>query len=296
MSTEGYAHFLRSMGHQVRKSGQVYWFDAHPHIYMSFPFQQLVDQDAVDWKKVLQGDGWAARFPCQLNIGRASYRAVVDNPGYDLQSLASKARNQTRRGLESCEVRPLDFQELLADGITLNRETLERQGRKATDDFDLYWKRYYAEAAKAEGGHAWGSFVDGMLASYLIAFVMEDVSHVLIVRSSQAYLKRYPNNALIYEYLRYMLHGGLVREVSIGLESIQEGMDSLDHFKLGMGFRKEPVGQRIVLKPWLSRLIRPPLLGIGQSVLRHMPNNETITKIAGLLRWYNEQPKSSGNI
>ncbi|RMG35866.1 MAG: GNAT family N-acetyltransferase [Methanobacteriota archaeon] len=290
MSAEAYADFLARMGHAVRKVGGVYWFNAHPHVYMSFPFQKLVDPFSVDWSDVSQEDGWCARFPCSIEIGRPSYRIIVDNPEYGLKCLTSKARNQTRRGLENCEVRPVDFRELAEMGMSLNLETMERQGRKASRDFQVYWRRYYYEASRTSGAHAWGAFVNGDLAAYLIGFIMDRVSHILIVRSSRMYLKKYPNNALISEYIRNMMHQGLVDEVSIGLESIQDEMQSLDHFKLGMGFRKEPVGQRIVLRPWLSGIMKPPILGITRALLNRFPRNEQISKIAGLLRWYEEQP------
>lgn len=290
MSAEGYANFLIGMGHNVRKHGDVYWFNAHPHIYMSFPFDTLVSRDAIDVKAILRTDGWAARFPCDLSEGRASYRIIANQPDYNLMTLSGKARNQTRRGLENCDVRPVNFQELLAHAMLLNRETLERQGRCIPEGFESYWKQYYKHAALSEGAEAWGAFVENDLAAYLVAFVMNDVAHILIMRSSRSYLKKYPNNALLYSYLNHMLKEGKVKEVSIGLESIQAGMDSLDHFKEGMGFRKEPVGQQIILRPALKMLAKKPMVNLGLQLLAYLPDNERAAKLAGLLNWYAEQP------
>lgn len=293
MSCEGYAHFLTAMGHCVRQSGGVYWFDAHPHIYMSFPFDREVDPVEVDWHAVLGNDGWAARFPCATSIGRPSYRIIADQDNYGLKSLSGKARNQTRRGLEQCEVRPVRFEELRTKGIPLNRETLHRQGRKISADFEDYWRRYYENAALADGAEAWGAFVKGELAAYLIAFRMEEVAHVLILRSSSRFLKQYPNNALIFSYLVHALNHSGLREVSFGLESIQEGMDTLDHFKLGMGFRKQSIGQRIVLRPALGNILQGQILKIARGMLREGWGNEKLGKLAGLVRWYSEQPRES---
>lgn len=279
------------MGHQVRQAGGAYWFNAHPHIYMSFPFDREINPSGVDWQAVLGQDGWAARFPCDLAIGRPSYRIVADQPGYGMGSLSGKARNQTRRGLEQCEVRPVLFDELSQHGLVLNRETLLRQNRRAGSDFDRYWTRYYANAARSEGAEAWGAFISGELAAYLIAFRMNEVAHVLIVRSSSRFLKQYPNNALIFGYLDHALNKDGLREVSIGLESIQEGMDTLDHFKVGMGFRKRPTGQRIVLRPVLGKMLSGAGLKTARWLLRDGWNNERIAKLAGLVRWYEEQPE-----
>ncbi len=290
MSSEGYAGFVAAMGHRVRQSGGVYWFNAHPHIYMSFPFDCEVDPASVDWGVVLGDDGWAARFPCQMAVGRPSYRIVADQSGYGMSNLSGKARNQTRRGLENCEVRLVSFEELAVVGMTLNRETLVRQNRKPGADFEAYWKNYYSQAARADGAEAWGAFVAGELAAYLIAFRMEGVAHVLIVRSSSRFLKQYPNNALMYGYLEHALNRAGLKEVSIGLESIQEGMDTLDHFKIGMGFHKKPVGQRIVLRPALRKLMSGPGVKAARLILRDGWGSEKLGKLAGLVRWYAEQP------
>lgn len=293
MSEQGYAQFATSMGHKVRQSGGVFWFNAHPHIYMSFPFDREIEPSQVDWVEVLGTDGWAARFTCGIDIGRPSYRIIADQKDYGLASLSGKARNQTRRGLEQCEVRPVSFAELISRGISLNKETMLRQGRKIGAGFEDYWIRYYKNAELAEGAEAWGAFVNGELAAYLIAFRMGAVSHILIVRSSSRFLKQYPNNALIYSYLNYSLSQTGISEVSIGLESIQEGMDTLDHFKIGMGFHKQPTGQRIVLRPVLDRFMKMGGLSITRTLLGSGWGSEALGKLAGMAKWYKEQPGKS---
>jgi len=293
MSVVGYAQSLSAIGYTVRRENGVHWFNAHPHICMSFPFDREIVLDAIEWEPVLGKDGWTARFLCDLKVGRPSYRIIADQSDYGLHCLSGKARNQTRRGLEQCEVRAVSFEELLTHGLTLNRETMVRQNRKIGSGFDAYWKKYYANAALAEGAEAWGAFVDGKLAAYLIAFRMEDVSHILIVRSSFNFLRCYPNNALMYGYLAYALNMGGLREVSIGLESIQEGMDTLDHFKTGMGFRKQPIGQRIVLRPFLQKTLGGTSgMKIARFVLRDGWGSERVSKLVGLLRWYSDQPEA----
>ncbi|MDH4246217.1 MAG: GNAT family N-acetyltransferase [Deltaproteobacteria bacterium] len=290
MSTEGYAAFLREMGHTVRESAGVFWFDAHPRVYMSFPFQTPVEVSALELPRILGSDGWVARFPCPLEQGRASYRVIVDDPAYDLGALTGKARNQTRRGLEHFAVRPVAFSELAQAGPLLNRETLNRQGRSIPRNFESYWQRYYASAGRAQGAAAWGAFAGERLAAYLIAFHMDQCAHVLIVRSGSEDLKHYPNNALIFTFVRTMLSEGQVREVSIGLETIQADMDSLDHFKLGLGFRQQPLGQRIELRTPLNWMLRGPLGAVAQRLAHLGRRDERLAKLEGLLAWYREQP------
>ena len=292
MSTAGYVSFLEAMGHKIRQHADVFWFNAHPGIYMSIPFQRLVSPAEIDAKKILKYDGIALRYPCALEHGRRSFRIVVNDPDYDLPSLASKARNQTRRGLENCEVKPLAFGQLGDDGIRLNRETLSRQGRKIPENFEAFWTKYFEAASGSDGAEAWASFAGGELAAYLIAFRMESVAHILIVRSAQNYLSMYPNNALLFTYIKSVLGGGEVKEVSIGLESIQGDMASLDRFKVGMGFKQLTIGQRIEFNPLLVPLIKSPIGRMTHAIAKYRSaKSEHMAKLAGLFAWYEEQDK-----
>jgi hypothetical protein len=222
-------------------------------------------------------------------MGRPSYRIVVDDPRYDLKSLAGKARNQTRRGLERCEVRAVPSEFLSEAGLRLHEETLKRQGRRLQSSFRSSWLRYTKGASECREAEAWAAFCEGQVASFLIAFRMGEVSHVLIMRSATGLLRNYPNNAVLFAYIRHTITSGIAREVSIGFESIQEGMDSLDHFKVGMGFKKKPLDQRIELRPSLARVLRKPVLALGQRVLDSRWAGEQGAKLAGLFRWYSEQ-------
>lgn len=291
MSSNGYAQFLLELGHTVRQDAGLWWFNAHPHIYMPFPFDTLVNPKSIDKAAILGRDGWAARFPTTPELGRPSYRIACDNQNYDLSSLRSKTRNQTRRGLENCECRRIGWEELIAHGVKLNIDTLVRQGRTVDSDIQTYWKTYFSAAAQAEGAEAWGAFHEGELAAYLIAFIMNEKSHVLIVRSNSEKLKFYPNNAMLFSYLYNALTERGLTEVSIGLESIQTGMDGLDKFKEGMGFRKIPMGQRIILKSMLKLLTYGPLPPLLTKVIRRTTNDEKAAKFSGLVSWYKTQPK-----
>jgi hypothetical protein len=180
------------------------------------------------------------------------------------------------------------FGELLEEGPRLDRETRERQERKVSPKQSDYIRRYCLLGDQSEGAETWGAFVQGRLAAYLIAHRMGDCANILIVRSATSMLPHYPNNALVYEYASKVLAEGPSRELSFGFESLQEGLDALDHFKERMGFKREPVGQRLELAPWLK-----PTLG-KESLRRWLMKatggkGETFGKLVGTLRWFEEQ-------
>lgn len=289
MSIDGYTGFLTAMGHDVIEVSGTRWFNAHPYLYTSLPFDAQLNPEDIDWKAVFAGRCLAVRIPVINGWGRESYRIVADDPLYSLASLSGKARNQTKRGLEQCEAKPICLRELASIGLRLDRDTRLRQKRIANENTDRQWIKYCMAADRAEGAHAWGALIGGELAALLIAFTMGRCSHILIVRSALAGLKNYPNNALMFSYIREMLGSGKVDEISIGFESIQMGMDALDHFKMGMGFRKKPVNQYVRFSPLVEIFLKGPGSMIARKIAGTLARSENGKKIQGLLRWYSEQ-------
>jgi hypothetical protein len=289
MSIAGYLQFLKSMGHRVVQVAGTTWFDAAPRVFMPVPFDHEIDPQIFDWKALFAHGCTAARCLVPPPFGKPSYLLVVEDAAYDLPNLDSKARNQTRRGLEACLVRNVNFAELATQGVALQRDTLIRQGRRIRQDLEQYWLRYFTHAAQADGAIAWGAFREDRLAAYLIAFKVADTAHIVIVRSAAAQLRHYPNNALLFTFIQHMLHSGGVRRVSIGFEPLQANVGSLDRFKEGLGFQHLPVQQYVRLAPPLSTLLRKPLLTGSIACLRMLSRSETANKVAGLLQWYADQ-------
>ena len=282
--------FLQRIGHDVRESGGVHWFNCGSRVFSSLPYDRDVDANSIDLREILRSDGFVARFGCPIDQGIPSFRIVCDSKDYDFPLLRSRTRTQVRRGLEVCRVERIEFSQLQKLAMPLNTDTLIRQGRKVPSTLQSYWTRYYQQAAVTQGAEAWAAFVGTDLAAYLISFMIDDVANLLIVRSSSQYLESYPNNALLFQFLSARLRDSDVRMVSYGYESIQSDLGSLDQFKLGMGFRKEPVGQRIEFAPWLGPFINRFTDSVTRRVLKTLGQGETVAKLQGMLNWYRDQP------
>ncbi len=290
VSPEHYAEFLERLGHRVRRVNDLYWFNTQRGVYTAFPFHRSISCSQVSRAEILQRDGVLLRYGCPQGEGVASFRMLCADPDYDFPALRSRTRTQVRRGLESCQVEQIDFDLLQRAGLQLNVDTLIRQGRSVPSDLERYWRRFYEAAQQTPGAEAWGAFVDGNLAAYLISFAIEDVANMTIVRSATAHLGCYPNNALVFRFLQERLRSGKVRCVSYGYQSVQSGTDSLDQFKSGMGFIRDAVDQRIEIaawaRPFLNRLTLPAvarLLGLAG-------NPEQTAKLRGIADWYRQQP------
>jgi len=285
-----FAQFLERTGHTIRQANGLYWCNTQRGIYSSFPFHRDVDANELNLAEILKRDGLVARFGCPAEQGIESFRIICDDPDYDFPLLRSRTRTQVRRGLDACRVEQIDFSLLQKHAISLNADTLKRQGRKIPSNLESYWKQYYQEAARTEGAETWAAFVGDSLAAYLISFTIEDVANLLIVRSSLQYLDAFPNNALLYQYIHHRIRSGDVKQISYGYESIQSGLGSLDQFKTGMGFRKAPVGQRLELAGWVRPLMNRVTMPLAARVLQRFGESETIAKLDGILRWYQQQP------
>lgn len=296
VSPDHYAEFLMRLGHSVRKSGGLYWFNTQPGIFSSFPYHREINADNVTLPEILGHDGFVARFGCPVEQGVPSFRISCVQKNYDFQFLRSRTRTQVRRGLELCTVEQVDFQTLRRHAVPLNRDTLIRQGRRVPHDLERYWHRYYDAAAQTQGAEAWAAFVDGEMAAYSVGFLMEDVVSLQILRSSTKHLDAFPNNALVFRYLQERMPSPEISSVCYGYESIQSGLGSLDQFKTGMGFEKLPAGQRIELATWVKPFVNRLTLPLAGRLLSKLGNGETVAKLKGIIDWYQQQPSLSDAI
>lgn len=286
-----FADFLSRIGHTVRQSGGLYWFNSQRGVYSSFPFDRSIDATKVVLPEILGRDGLIARFGCPTGQGVESFRVLCSRKDYDFPALRSRTRTQVRRGLEACHVERVEFETLRDQAIPLNADTLIRQGRKVPGNLAAWWTRYYEEAAKTEGAEAWASFVGGDLAAYLISFTMGDVANLVIVRSALKHLESFPNNALLFRFLSERLRSDDISQVCYGYESIQSDLQSLDQFKTGMGFEKVPASQRVEITGWLRPLLNRFTCPIAAGILKAVGDAENAAKLQGILAWHQSQPK-----
>ncbi len=289
MPPQYYAAFLERMGHTIRESNGVHWFDVFSRAWICFPLETELNPATVDLSQIMDHRGIMTRFCCPVEDGVSSFRQIVADKNYSLSSLAAKTRNKMRQGLENCSCRPEDARELAKDGIELHFQTLRRQKRRVSDDYESHWKKYFDAVAECPAATVWAARYKGSLASFLISFRIGHVENICIVRSSEELLKYRPNNAMLFTFLQHALNRPETTEVCIGLQSLQSGMNSLDSFKRGMGFEERPIGQRIELRSTLGLVIPRRLAQLAGKAIGCVPN-EHAARLAGALSTYANQP------
>lgn len=290
MDPQYHAEFLEKIGHRIKEHQGVLWFDIFSRAYTTIPYDAPVDSAAFVPREVLGDDGLMVRYSCSVESGVSSFQHVVTDRNYGMSTLVDKARNKTRQGLRNCEAGEIDPRDLGDAGIRLHAETLLRQGRTLPQDFESYWKKYFAAAAASPAATAWAAWHSGELAAFVISFRAGSKEYISIVRSRQDKLKYRPNNAMLYTFLESAMAREEISEVSIGLQSLQPGGESLDNFKRGMGFHERPIGQRIELSRRLSTALPRPVAALAASTLRILPGGEKQARLSGALQWYAVQP------
>lgn len=184
--------------------------------------------------------------------------AFVLFPPYSFESLSSKARNQTRRGLENVDIEKLPFsQNLERELFSVYAENASRLNLfRSEKKLRARWKKWCNVLYKSKEVDLWiASKNKNVLAFCVILRFNNSFAEVMLHRSSNNGLKLYPNNALVFTIGCYYFENNF-KALSYGLESFDKNFSGLDHFKKNMGFIEVSYFQYFKLNPFL-RLFEP---------------------------------------
>jgi len=282
--------FFERLGHRVIKSKNSWWYEVQPRVLLSLPYYKQIDLEDEEINELLQKYKLRAiRYPTSLkSFGFLSNITVNTNKDYDMSNLHSKARNQTRRGLENCIVEQMNFDDLYEEGLSLNKSTAERQGRESYYCNPVYWRKYCQAAKATEGVDAWGSFIKGRLASVLVTIkTVGNWSEWVLNHSDTDLLIKYPNNALAFTVAQQLFKKQEIEGICYGLGSLEE-TTHLDHFKKRMGWTVQPIKQRLIFSPKMRiafSLAQEPFLKL---LCKCFPKNYSIRKASAMIRLYRQ--------
>ncbi len=283
--------FFERLGHRVVRSENSWWYEIQPRVFLSIPYYKPIEISDEETKELMEKYKLRAiRFPTTLSsFGFLSNITINTNKDYDMPSLHSKARNQTRRGLESCVVEQMDFDDLYEKGLSLNKSTAKRQGRESYYCDTEYWSKYCQAAKATEGVDAWGSFVEGRLASFLVTIkAVGNWSEWVLNHSDTNLLSIYPNNVLAFTVAQHLFQNQNIEGICYGLGSLEE-TKHLDHFKKRMGWAVVPIKQRLVFSSKMRIVFsfaQEPCLKL---LCKCFPKNYSVRKASAMIRLYRQQ-------
>ncbi len=287
MNAQIFAEWLRRYGHRVVRTESSYWYDAGPRVFQAFPYHWVIQPSPQELRALMLGKGIVAlRYstPITALAGCISYHAVYDKPTYSLDSLDRRSRQNVRTGLKNCGVEPISFERYAKEGWLLEKDTLDRQGRRKKQREET-WNRQCMAAADLPGFEVWGALADSCLTASLLTFQMEDCSVMICQQCRRDYLNARVNNALAFVVTQTMINRPNIRSVFYALHSL-DAPSGIDEFKFRMGYAAKPVRQRVVFHPWLQPFVNGFAHTVTARLLRPYQGNHTLAKAEGMLNFY----------
>jgi len=183
-----------------------------------------------------------------------SYEYMYEGNDYSLEVFNSKIRNQIRKGLKSCVVATPTLDDLMIQGLQINREILsihKRDVEYLTNE--SLWYQYLKNMLNTKDVFVYGAYIKNILAGYIFFIKVNKKYYVYHPYTSRIYSKEAPMNALLFSAMNDFLKKDSYISVSYGLASFFE-KQGLDHFKKGMLFTEKPITRVVAFAPLLSCL------------------------------------------
>lgn len=243
--------FYSAAGFKTHRSKQGCWYEAGPRFLLAVPTHLALSVEAHEAREIFRATGaLGIRYvTSRPDAGRASWQMSATGSEYSMEDFSGNTRSKIRRGLKNNDIRLISGAELARHGEQAFLDTVERQGR--ADRYGIErWHRLLAAADRTPGIEIWSAWHQDVLAAYLLIMVFNDICELYEARSRNDCLRHYPNNALIYTVTEDLLVRRGLREVTFGIEGLED-LDTLDQFKLAMGFVRKPIRQHVIFRPAL---------------------------------------------
>jgi hypothetical protein len=276
---------MEMRGRRIVEAAGAYWHSVEGDMYMSIPSHLALDPDPRELDDTLRSvRAVGARFPTRTWAGSPSGLYVCRRRDFDLDKIARQSRRRIRRGLERCEIRPVESGELLEQGLQLNLDSMRRQGRFDPEFGERkQWKRLVAAVDKSPALSAVGAFVNGRLAAYAITCREDGWLHILHGMTRPSEMPNCPSPALHFHITRQVALDPSLEAVSAGLVSLVE-LPGLHEFKLRMGYELLPMRSAIHLHPRLAALMTSaPALGLVKAFRRLRPRDQRLERVSAVL-------------
>jgi hypothetical protein len=265
-----YCEFLELLGHRVVQTPRSVWIDVRPKVFQPAPpFHLQPGQDREARLALREARGLVCRWftPEPTNDGpyqgnpRASL--YVLRPPYDLTRVQPKARNQTRRGLERVQVRPVNFDASVeSQAFDVYADNVQRLGLfRNSEQLKRRWGQWVNALSCSRCAEFWGAWEGDRLVAYSVVVFSPWGSEIMCQRSLASHLSHYPNNALVFQLATSVFQRG-VDVLSYGLAGFGSAEGGLDHFKKAMAFEEVPLREHFFWHPALRFFV--PLLKVDR--------------------------------
>ncbi len=274
-------------GRRVTEGAGSLWYSVPttPRILMNSPLEGVIGADPGEIQDLLRQNGaLGARFPSSRLPGLESGLYVCRLKQFDIMTVHKKSRSCIRRGLEQCAFRQVEPNELLEQGLILNRDSMNRQGRyEAEFGEQKQWARIVDAVKRCAGVEVWGTFLDGRLAAYAITLREDRWLHILHQFSQSEAFHAHPNDALTYELTRMGAEDPALEAVCYGVVGLV-ATEGLHEYKLRHGYQVEAVNSAFVYHPLAAPVLGSSLAAWAINELRkRRPADQRLERIAAVI-------------
>jgi hypothetical protein len=181
-------------------------------------------------------------------------------------------------------MRRVEPDELLAQGLELNLDTMRRQQRFEPEFGDPNkWRRFVEALRHSPSIVPFGAFRDDRLAAYMITSREERNVHILHQMSRQSDLPDFPNHALTFWITSEFLNEPQMESVCYGFTSLIN-IAGLHEYKLRFGYQVDPFHSAFLLHPLLQRtLASSPVRTLLHRVRMLRPADQRLERMESVL-------------
>jgi hypothetical protein len=275
----------------------VFWGEYKGGFFTRLPFHLHLDANLEQVRAALRVTrARGLRFSSTSLPGLASGTYVCRPAAFGLQSVSRKQRGHVTRGMEACQFRAVDADELLREGMALNRDTLERQQRHDARFLDpARWARFVDAVRRSPGVAVDGAYIGGRLAAYMVSCRDGGWLHLMFKMSRAADLEHCPNHALDYWVLREAAADPEIEYVGNGFTSLVAN-EGLDRYKRQMGYQLQPHNLCLHLAPaaapWLANRVT---VSVARAVASRLPNHPGAAYAAAILEGVRQTRARAGS-
>jgi hypothetical protein len=287
MKGQLYAEFYERRGRRIFEAAGHYWYEAPCRMLMSIPYHEQMNPPPEAIHELLGRTKHAgARYLCPAGIGLSGGLYLRRSRPFDIMSVQNHKRTRMRKALSRCVVREVEKAELEAQGLAMNLETMERQGRF---DPEFGWKRPWRRLLDAcyggKGVKVMGSFVKDELAAYAVTLEEDGGLHILHQFSANRFLNEcYPNDALTFTITKSGMDNGDIEFVSYGVAGLTNG-DTLHNYKLRNGYEFIPYGYAFVLHDSIDWLLANSLsVAAADKAYKWFPRLQFLERVASVAK------------
>jgi hypothetical protein len=285
MNGQTTANFFARRGRRIEQFAGAYWHSVEKRMLIPAQYHLDLAPQASDAARFMLGGNISGlRYPSSTQAGGRGGIYVLREKNYTLNSIHKSQKRHVLDGQKKCEVRPVDGDTLLAEGLRLCRETMGRQGRyEAEYGEPKTFERFVRAIEETPDVYALGAFYENQLAAFGVCIREDGWLHFIHQFSRVDLLDTHCNHALCFHLIQTGMQHPEVHALCNGFVSLVE-LSGLHRFKLMQGYNVEPRNTVVQLHPLLDKtLVNRPVRQAIQHLQAKRPDDQRITRVATIL-------------